>query len=242
MNDGVKTPLRRLIELAHERQMAQVAALSDAERAEMGTPERWSAKDHLAHTMYWKQRLAERLAAAARGETPAASADDFQPINEANFETHRDRAWAEILADDARIHADLLARLDALSEEELLDPTRFAWTTGEPLLTNMLGAPYWHVQEHVAQRLRDAGDVAGATHVYETFTRAVTTSDLPPIAPAYAIYNLACYYALAGDTARALELLAEALRLHPSLTEWSKQDPDFAALRDDPAYQALYTG
>ena len=35
--------------------------------------------------------------------------------------------------------------------------------------------------------------------------------------------------------------LAEALRLNPDLIEWSKQDSDLDSIRDDPAYQALYT-
>ncbi len=241
MDDSVKTQLRSLIDMTHERQLAQIAALSDAERDEIGTLERWSAKDHLAHTMYWKQRLAERLAAAAHGETPAEDGD-VQSTNEANFEAHRNRPWADVLADDARIHAQLLANLAALSEEDLVDPARFAWKNGEPLLGNVLGN-LWHAQEHLAQPFFDRNDLDGATQVFEAHAREIMQSSLPPVARAYTLYNLACFHAvLTGNKARALELLAEALRLRPSLTEWSKQDPDFAALRDEPAYQALYTG
>jgi len=240
VNDSVKTQLRRLIDLAHQRQLAQIAALPDAEREEAGTPERWSAKDHLAHTMYWKQRLSERLAAAAHGETPAEDGD-VQSTNQANFEAHRHRPWADVLADDARIHAQLLANLDALSEEDLADPARFAWKNGEPLLGNVLGN-LWHVQEHLAQPFLNRNDLDGATQVFETHAREIMQSSLPPVARAYTLYNLACFHAvLMGNKAKALESLGEALRLLPSLTEWSKQDPDFAALRDDPAYQALYT-
>ena len=39
-------------------------------------------------------------------------------------------------------------------------------------------------------------------------------------------YNLACFYALSGQTELALSELREALRLRPSLIEWSQQDPD----------------
>ena len=53
-------------------------------------------------------------------------------------------------------------------------------------------------------------------------------------------YNLACYYALAGETARAIETLRDALHLHPDLLGWSKEDTDLASLRDDPNYKALY--
>jgi predicted Zn-dependent protease len=54
-------------------------------------------------------------------------------------------------------------------------------------------------------------------------------------------YNLACHYALIGETDRAIEGLREALLLNPELTEWSKQDSDLASIRDAPGYQALYT-
>ena len=54
-------------------------------------------------------------------------------------------------------------------------------------------------------------------------------------------YNLACHYALAEETATAIEQLREALRLNPELTEWSKEDSDLASLREEPGYKALYT-
>ena len=53
-------------------------------------------------------------------------------------------------------------------------------------------------------------------------------------------YNLACFYALTGQIDLALPELREALKLRPSLLEWSKQDPDLAVLRAEPMYQALY--
>jgi hypothetical protein len=135
---SVRTQLHLLINLAHERQLAQIAALPEAERDEIGTPERWSAKDQLAHTMYWKERLSERLAAVARGETPAEEGDT-QSTNEANFEAHRNRPWADVLADDARIHAQLLANLDGLLEEALIDPAHVTSKYGDPLLAYVLG-------------------------------------------------------------------------------------------------------
>lgn len=51
---------------------------------------------------------------------------------------------------------------------------------------------------------------------------------------------MACIYALAGKSDRALSLLGESLKLEPSLTDWSKQDADLVSLRELPAYKALY--
>jgi tetratricopeptide (TPR) repeat protein len=53
-------------------------------------------------------------------------------------------------------------------------------------------------------------------------------------------YNLTCHYALIGETERAIERLGEALKLNPELTEWSKEDPDLASIREEPACLALY--
>jgi len=243
--DGrVKSRLLALLGRAHAEQRAFIDGLSDAERAEAGTPERWSAKDHVAHTMFWKARTAERLRAAARGETPPASDDAaFQGTNERNFEANRARPWADVLADDARIHAELVAAVAALSEADLVEPDRFPWNNdGEALGAAVLNSPYWHVQEHLAQYFRDRGDAARALRILEDVASAVDQPGVPDAARAGAVYNLACVYALNGDADAAIRRLAEALRLSPRLTEWSKQDPDFAAIRELPAFQAVYAG
>ena len=59
-------------------------------------------------------------------------------------------------------------------------------------------------------------------------------------------YNLACTYALLGESARSLELLAiELQENHASEAardrqrEWARSDPDLASLRGDPRFEAL---
>jgi TolB-like protein/Flp pilus assembly protein TadD len=56
-------------------------------------------------------------------------------------------------------------------------------------------------------------------------------------------YNVACLYALEGETDRAIACLRQALVdgffAHP---EWIKYDPDLDSLRDDPRFQALLEG
>jgi hypothetical protein len=53
-------------------------------------------------------------------------------------------------------------------------------------------------------------------------------------------YNFACLLSLSGDQLQALTTLKNALELNPELIEWSKEDPDLAALRGLDDYQALY--
>jgi tetratricopeptide (TPR) repeat protein len=53
-------------------------------------------------------------------------------------------------------------------------------------------------------------------------------------------YNLACLRARQGDSDRALEALAEAIRLEPKdRRKEAKADPDFKALKSDPRFKAL---
>jgi tetratricopeptide (TPR) repeat protein len=49
-------------------------------------------------------------------------------------------------------------------------------------------------------------------------------------------YQLACYHALAGRPAEALEHLATAVAGEPRTAEWAAGDADFDSIRDDPAF------
>jgi len=53
------------------------------------------------------------------------------------------------------------------------------------------------------------------------------------------LYNLACYYALAGDKRQALSWLGRALRMQPALTRLIPDDADFSGLRTDPDFQFI---
>jgi adenylate cyclase len=53
------------------------------------------------------------------------------------------------------------------------------------------------------------------------------------------LYNGACYYSLAGNVDRALELLERACRFGGGNREWIEHDSDLAALRGNPRFQAL---
>jgi Flp pilus assembly protein TadD len=53
------------------------------------------------------------------------------------------------------------------------------------------------------------------------------------------MYNLACYYALAGEKAQALSWLGRALRKERSLRKLIPSESDFDQLRDDPDFQFI---
>ncbi len=53
------------------------------------------------------------------------------------------------------------------------------------------------------------------------------------------LYNAACYYSLAGDTERALELLERACKFGGGSRDWIEHDSDLDPLRDNPRFQKL---
>jgi tetratricopeptide (TPR) repeat protein len=55
------------------------------------------------------------------------------------------------------------------------------------------------------------------------------------------IYNLGCTYALSGKKEKAIELLGQALKVHPDLKDWSQHDPDLESIRNEPKYLELYS-
>lgn len=237
----VKSQLRQLEEASHQRQLAQIDALSPSAREAIGTSEHWSAKDTLAHVLYWKERLAERLEAAKSGGPMAASDGNVQARNEENFAANATRSWADVLADDARIHARVMSGLDALTEEDLTEPGRFPALQGLPLVAAVMGN-LAHGNEHLAQPSLDRGDADGAIRIYETFTNEILESALPPVAKARALFELAVFYSVIRRSDEALANLTEAARLDPVIVAWAKDDPAFDALRGEPEFKGLFEG
>lgn len=53
------------------------------------------------------------------------------------------------------------------------------------------------------------------------------------------LYNLSCYYSLAGNKSRALSWLGRALRMERKLLQLIPTETDFAPLRNDPEFCRL---
>ena len=61
--------------------------------------------------------------------------------------------------------------------------------------------------------------------------QGLRTTDLPARDAGTAIYNLACYHALAGRLDLARQQLREAFAMRPDLAEFSLGDEDLVAIR-----------
>lgn len=235
----LKAGLIELLGRAQSDQRALLAGMSDDERAVEGTADRWSIKDVVLHIAFWKGSSLERLSAAVRGETPAEQ-DHFEQVNARVFEQWRDRPWQAVIDESERIFEALVSQVREFDSEALADSNRYAWQNGRSLLRSVTGNGFWHPEAHIAQCYIDRGELSQATRLQEEITEQLGQYGDQLAPRGEALYNLACFYAISGQTDRALALLPEALRLQPDVREWSKEDPDLISLHGLPAYQALY--
>jgi|1186.fasta_scaffold86992_2 rhodanese-related sulfurtransferase len=237
----IKPAMLVLLRQTHEQEQSLIDQLSEAERTAEGTPERWSIKDLIAHMAAWKQRHAEKLAAAARGETPPEWTD-MELVNRLNAESYaadHDRSWQAVQNQADHACAALIAQVERMSEAELIDPNRYEWQAGSALWKETLANGVWHPYDHMTKLYLARGDAERALGINQALIDTLQV-DAPAELRGDAIYNLACLYARHSRIDRTLAALREALSLNPKLIEWSRQDTDLDPLRAEPAFQALY--
>jgi hypothetical protein len=162
---------------------------------------------------------------------------DYEELNAQDFELYREMGWPDVLEKAAEATRQLVAQAEARSEEELEAESR----PGRKLWQSIEGTGHSHSMVHLTEIYLKRGDAELATRLRMDTVAELERLDDSPGWQGMVRYDLACHHALVGEKERAIEVLREALGLNPELTEWSKEDPDFAPLRDDPGYQALYT-
>lgn len=236
----LKSKLIELVERAFQEERTLYDKLSEAERSVVGQPDRWSPKDVIVHLAGWKARLAGNLVMAANGGTPVRY-DDFEAVNAKEFEENRDRSWSEVLEMAAEACQQLIEQVEARSEDELRGTETLPWQGDRPLWRLIVGNGYMHpMAMHLGPIHIERGEKEYATELQEEAAKLLWELDESESWQGLVRYNLACHYALVGEVERAIEELGEALELNPGLTEWSKEDPDLASIREEPGCLALY--
>ncbi len=230
----IGTVILDLLREARLDERAFVESLDASEREAAGTPERWSAKDHVAHIAFWREQLARRLRAVLDHE-PQPDLEDWESLNPRVFEEHRHTAWRNVLDHAERAYAAHTALIERLTDEDLGSFDRFDWLPdGQPLFVAVMGSSYEHAQVHLAQFHLERGDVVQARRICERWTARVVEARAPDAMKGVALYNLACFQATHDELERAGANLERALALYPGprLREFSLTDPDLVALRD----------
>jgi hypothetical protein len=204
-----KTIVLDLLRAAHRDEEAFVQELGETERAAIGTPECWSAKDHVAHRTFWHQDLTLKLTAILQHQELPPSEEDEEQLNSTVFEKHRLRLWSILHAESERVYVELITLTEQLSEEDLTTSSRFTTISGErPLYTVFLGSCYEHDQEHLAQYYSDRHDPPRAIEIREKCVNRIMQAEVPEWVKGSFLYNLAGFYAQQNQLEKAAARLS----------------------------------
>ena len=151
---GNKSELMSVIQREWNLLMEVVDKIEQA--GKMTTPDAggWSPKDNLAHLAEWMNSLMgyhmDRLPSEeVMGLTSEQTKDwDMEVINTVLFERNKDRSTEDVLTWLRSVYADLMAKLDAMSFEELLVPRHADDPEKRPLLLWVIGDTSDHFAEH----------------------------------------------------------------------------------------------
>jgi hypothetical protein len=151
---GSKAELMSAIEREWKLLMDVVAKLD--EQKKMTTPDEggWSPKDNLAHLAEWMNLLMghhidKRPAHEVFGFSEEVTKGwDMEIINPVLFARNKDRSTEDVLSHVKQVYEKLMARLDAMSFEDLLKPRHTDDPQKRPLLLWVLGDTTEHFSEH----------------------------------------------------------------------------------------------
>lgn len=140
-----------------------LAAVGPGRMDEPGVVGEWSVRDVVAHVAGYERFVAATILADLRGAaaTPRELYDrDDQPpggdepdpdharYNDWVVRHARGRPLAQVLGSAREAYERLRAAVDALTEEELADPGRFAWLPGRALATILPNQSFAHYAMH----------------------------------------------------------------------------------------------
>ncbi len=108
-----------------------------------------SIKDVLMHLYAWEQLCLGWYRAGRAGHNPPLPAEGFKwnqipALNEYLYEQHRDRPLAEVMDCFMTSYRQIRETVEAISEEELFTPGRYAWTNKNAMATYFISATSSH--------------------------------------------------------------------------------------------------
>jgi hypothetical protein len=216
---------------AEEEMLLTASAATEIGHGDAGGPHRWAAVPLLAHITEFKFQQSERVRAILSGQTPP----EFGDIDHASpdvYAAYASRACDDVVADIRGTTTSLLDGMRALSDEDLLDPSRHPWLRGRMLWLQIIVRGFWHPTGHIADYYLRHGQPGRAVALQAHAVATAAYLDAPDPATGMAYYGLACAQAVAGLADSAAVSLTAAVERNPDLRANADRDPDLAALRD----------
>jgi hypothetical protein len=220
--------LADLLRLTRQAEIDVFGGLDPVVRERPIRPDDWTPKDFQAHLTAWKARQANRLNAARQGREPdPGPPGETDEVNAAFRAARVDWSWDAILREADEVSEQLVREVSAADPDAIPDFSQ--------LLATTFGNGPFHALPHFGW-LQDAGvpiDMIRVERFAADLEDGLRAMELPDLDRGTAFYNLACYHALADRLDEARSLLRVAFAKRPDLGEFSLEDDDLLALRDE---------
>lgn len=235
-NEQTKKEMLNLFKSMRTELAGIVDGLTEAQKQERGSLQKWGVKDLLVHLAFWGDHFNRQLEAAREGSHIPEAGDYYEILNDGVLLRNMDKPFEDARREEKAAFDKTIALLEAESPDALVDPKKYAYMNGRALLDRALGTECWHVAAHISDYYLKEGQYDKAAQLQEAYTAKFLAF---PTWKANAWYNLACFYSLNGKKEKALSNLGLAFKERPDLKEWSKKDTDIDPLREEPDYQKL---
>jgi hypothetical protein len=179
-----KNELLERMRAGREEWDALIAQIPDSARTEPALPGGWSVKDLIAHVAAYEHWTAAQIRAANEGRTPTNSelyGSDETPgdpeewdigedvVNQTEpdiidrqnariYAQYKETPLAEVMTFSSQAFADLMAAVEAVSEEDVTRPGAQTWTEDSTLLEIIPGQSYAHYEQHTGELRSISGD------------------------------------------------------------------------------------
>jgi tetratricopeptide (TPR) repeat protein len=198
----------------------------------------WTAKDQLAHLVYWRLRNARLLEAVRSGGNLPSPVDDDEQ-NAIVYAENRDRPAADIKKDASASWTAMASFLESCDEGDLLKPHPYA---PEYRLWETVAGDVDHLAAHFASFYLERGE-AGRAEAAQRWAYGLARDAFGEPAPrADSAYNLGCFFARTGRAEEAVAMFRESFEAKPALKDHARQDPDLDSLRSHPELIRLLVG
>lgn len=226
-----KQKILEITDWVYQEERTLIDKLTDKEYAEIGTFQKWSAKDIIAHTSFWKLLRAKSINDFLRGETPR-ELGDYQKINEEVFKKYLNSSWDDIADYSKEAYNSLKKIIDSVSEEDLNSKKSFPFLGDKEIWKIIIIYcclhPIGHLDKYYANRNQTYYSINLWKEAVHLLERLPASSGII----GNARYDLARYYALSGQKFIAIRTLNKAVQLNPNLIKRSTEDPVLSSIRD----------
>ena len=156
-----KTELLTKVSQSRAEFEALVAQFSDEQMLQPVLPGGWTVKDALAHIAWWARRGYIVISAVVNGLEPEYSLDesDVDNVNRTTYETNRLRPLTDVRREEAEAYHALFVLVESLPDNELSDPSKYAWTNGKPLSVVVEWNTFAHYDEHIPDLRRALSNI-----------------------------------------------------------------------------------